>query len=108
MTGLDNPFKLTRDLMLIEAGYDAADLTYQSYASLRRQDLEKANGDLDKMDQMKNDTFSHATKAVNELGQQEQMWTQLKEMDIESKFPMRGTPAIASKAAKAKPAKQVV
>ena len=26
---LDNPFKLTRDLMLIEASYDAADLTYQ-------------------------------------------------------------------------------
>lgn len=28
-TDLNNPFKLTRELMLIEAGYDAADLTYQ-------------------------------------------------------------------------------
>jgi len=76
---LDNPFKLTRDLMLIEASYDAADLTYQSYASMRRQDLQSAHGDLDKMDQMKNATFGHATKAINELGSQEEQWTGLKD-----------------------------
>lgn len=99
--GLDNPFKLTRDLMLIEASYDAADLTYQSYASLRRSDLQSANGDLDKMEQMKNDTFGHATKAVNELGMQEEQWSQLKDMDIAAKVVTRGTPTIAAKAAKA-------
>ena len=36
----------------------------------------------DKMEQMKNDTFGHATKAVNELGMQEEQWSQLKDMDI--------------------------
>jgi len=97
---LDNPFKLTRDLMLIEASYDAADLTYQSYASMRRQDLQSANGDLDKMEAMKNATFGHATKAIGELAQQEETWTDISTPGYKPKASR--TPGIAAKAAKAR------
>jgi len=80
---LDNPFKLTRDLMLIEAGYDAADLSYSSYASKRREDLEEAtkNKNQEKMNKVSQNTFTKATSAVEVLMAQESVWDSWRPQD---------------------------
>lgn len=61
----------------------AADLSYSSYASKRREDLEEAtkNKNQEKMNKVSQNTFTKATSAVEVLMAQESVWDSWRPQD---------------------------